>query len=244
MKSLIKGLVPKPIWQFLSSTYHEWFPSYSRDSYSQEGEDLVLERFLEGRRSGFYVDVGAHHPMRFSNTYRLYRRGWRGLNIDANPGSMDIFRRVRPRDINVEAAISAGNGQLTYYVFNDPALNTFDAERALALNSDIYHIVKEVNVSTRPLRELLDQYVPKGVPIDLLTIDVEGFDLQVLESNDWDRYIPEFVLIECLGVSDLAQAYDDPAAKFLLSKGYRAVSRMLNTLLFRRTGSHADSIRS
>ena len=67
---------------------------------------MLLDRFLCQRPSGFYVDVGAHHPIRFSNTFRLYRKGWRGLNIDANPGSMKRFHHTRPRDINIEAAVS------------------------------------------------------------------------------------------------------------------------------------------
>src|SRR5215510_10661697 len=67
---------------------------YRRTSFSQQGEDLILARLFEGQRRGFYVDVGAHHPRRFSNTFLLYRRGWRGLNIDAAPGSMRLFRLV------------------------------------------------------------------------------------------------------------------------------------------------------
>jgi hypothetical protein len=74
-------------------------------SYAQEGEDMVLRRIFEDQPLGFYVDVGAHHPVRFSTTYFFYRRGCRGINIDATPGSMDAFRRLRPRDINLEVAI-------------------------------------------------------------------------------------------------------------------------------------------
>jgi len=243
MKTLIKGLIPKPVWRSLSDTYQKLFPAYSRDSFSQEGEDLLLERYLQDRKTGFYVDVGAHHPLRFSNTYRLYRRGWRGLNIDANPGSMAIFKRLRPRDINVEAAVSAEKGMLTYYVFNEPALNTFDKERASATNGETYRIVDELRISTHPLSELLDQHVPNGIQIDLLTVDVEGFDVEVLESNNWERYIPEFVLIECLGVSTLAQAYEHPAAKLLLSKRYSLVAKTLNTVLFRRASSSTELFR-
>jgi hypothetical protein len=114
MKRQIKAPLPKPLLRNFERVRERWFRTYARESYSQEGEDMLLERFLEHRHSGFYVDVGAHHPRRFSNTYRLYRRGWRGLNIDANPGSMALFRHVRPRDINIEAAVSSVPQQLTY----------------------------------------------------------------------------------------------------------------------------------
>src|SRR5688500_1685041 len=67
-------------------------------SYALEGEDMVLRRLFEGKTRGFYVDVGAHHPRRFSNTYYFYRRARRGINIDAAPGSMEAFNRDRSRD--------------------------------------------------------------------------------------------------------------------------------------------------
>src|SRR5580658_8816405 len=79
---------------------------YFRHSFSQEGEDMILASFFEGKKNGFYVDVGAHHPKRFSNTHHFYIRGWRGINVDATPGSMKLFRRTRPDDINIEAAVS------------------------------------------------------------------------------------------------------------------------------------------
>lgn len=75
--------------------------SQSIASYSQEGEDVVLRRLFDSQPSGFYVDIGAHHPVRLSNRYYFYRCGWRGLSVDAAPGSMEMFRRLRPRDIAV-----------------------------------------------------------------------------------------------------------------------------------------------
>ena len=172
--------------------------------------------------------------MRFSNTYRLYRRGWTGLNVDANPGSMSIFGRVRPRDINVEAAVSAVREDLTFYVFNEPALNTFDKRLALQRAGGTYSIVKEVSVQTRPLRELLDQYVPHNTTIDFLTVDVEGFDYEVLQSNDWNRYAPEYVLVECLQTLTLDQANSDPIGKLLADQQYSIVAKTMNSVLFKR----------
>src|SRR5262249_37716331 len=104
--------------------------SFARTSFSQEGEDLLIDRIFERQDRGTYVDVGAHHPRRFSNTELLHRRGWRGVNIDATPGSMAAFRRLRPRDINLEIGIAATSGDRDFYIFDEPALNTFDAARA------------------------------------------------------------------------------------------------------------------
>jgi len=235
MKSLIRSLVPKAAWQRLMEFRERHFPVYAKESYAQEGEDMILERFLELRPTGFYVDIGAHHPLRFSNTYRLYRRGWRGLNVDAHPGSMKPFRKIRPRDINVEAAVSSTQQELTYYIFNDHALSTFNKDLALKHTVGPYSVVKEVKVMTLPLAQLLDQYVPAGTKIDLLTIDVEGLDYDVLRSNDWNRYAPEFILVECLESSTPDTATPDPVAQLLAEHQYAMVAKTMNTAFFRRT---------
>jgi len=248
MKRWFKALLPKPIREYSSQIRERWFNNYAKESYSQEGEDMLLERFLEHRHSGFYVDVGAHHPKRFSNTYRLYRRGWTGLNIDANPGSMTMFQRDRPKDINIESAVSSTRQQLTYYVFNEPALNTFKKDLALERVGELYSIIKEVDIVTVPLWELLDQYVPANTRIDLLTIDVEGLDYDVLRSNDWSRYSPEFILVECLDLSTLDDVRSDPVAQLLAGQHYLMVAKTMNTALFRLTkpapsGTQCDLLR-
>src|ERR1700676_3422099 len=99
-------------------------------SYSHEGEDMVLRRIFHTQTSGFYVDVGAHHPYRFSNTCYFYRRGWRGINIDPNPDAIMAFRRDRPSDVNVCVGVSDIAGVLSFPLFNEPALNTFDSTLA------------------------------------------------------------------------------------------------------------------
>jgi FkbM family methyltransferase len=241
MKAWIKSLLPNVLLQYISRFRQRWTISHAKESYSQEGEDLILERFLEFRPSGFYVDVGAHHPMRFSNTYRLYRRGWRGLNIDANPGSMALFQKMRPKDINIEAAVSSIGQELIYYRFNESALNTFRKELALERTSKAYSIIEEVKILTVPLCQLIEQHVPAGTKIDLLTVDVEGLDYEVLSSNDWGRYSPEFILVECLGASTLEQASSDPVAQLLFSQHYSIVAKTMNTVLFRLTQADSTS---
>jgi FkbM family methyltransferase len=206
-------------------------------SYSQEGEDRVLASLLfkiHGGKEisdGFYVDVGAHHPYRYSNTCFFYKRGWQGINIDAMPGSMAEFRKQRPRDINVESGIGRQRGMSKFYVFNVPALNTFDEDLAKARTNDAWRVTQTLDVPVAPLSEILKQYLPKGRTIDFLTIDVEGFDLDVLQSNDWKQYRPSVVLVETFGRSmdDLAL---DPVTGYLRSLGYVPYSKTVNTTLF------------
>lgn len=107
-------------------------------SFSQEGEDLILHRLFQDyehitktKLEGFYIDVGAHHPIRFSNTFSFYVKGWSGINIDPTPGGMEAFRNIRPRDVNLELAVSDKKEKLKFYLFEEPALNTCDENIAL-----------------------------------------------------------------------------------------------------------------
>lgn len=202
-----------------------------RRCYGQDGEDLILDRLLEGQKIGFYVDVGAHHPVRFSNTYLFYRRGWRGINIDAEPGSMRMFRKHRNRDINVECGVAARSGVFPYFRFNEPALNTFDENEAKLKDQPPYRLIERVDVRVRRLDDLLAEHLPSGQNIDFLTIDVEGKDLEVLESNDWDRFRPRFILAETLRTDILALA-SCPVVRLLGGKGYRPVAKAYNTTFF------------
>ena len=121
MKKLIKWVLPKSMTAYLRRELAMRFDWHAQRSYSLEGEDMILRRVFEWKMDGFYVDVGAHHPMRYSNTYFFYKRGWSGLNIDATPGSMRLFRKWRPRDINVELAIGKEHTVMRFFEFNDPA---------------------------------------------------------------------------------------------------------------------------
>lgn len=202
-----------------------------RVCYAQDGEDLILDRLLDGQQTGFYVDVGAHHPLRFSNTYLFYRRGWCGLNIDAEPGSMRLFQKYRGRDINVECGVAARLGKLPYYRFNEPALNTFDEAEANLKNRSPYRLVERVDVAVRRLDDLLEEYLPAGQVIDFLTIDVEGKDREVLESNDWEKFRPRFILAETLR-TDMLNLANCPVVQLLAGKGYRPVAKAYNTTFF------------
>lgn len=207
---------------------------YATKSYSQEGEDMILKRIFEKKKQGFYVDVGAHHPKRFSNTYLFYKRGWSGINIEAMPDCMRYFKKIRARDINLNIPVSSSEDVLTYYIFNEPALNGFD--RCLAKERDSsdtsYQIINEIKLKTRSLVSILDEFVPKNTKIDFISIDVEGFDLDVLKSNNWNKYRPKIILVEVLG-SSLKDIETSETTKFLGAQGYKAFAKTVNTVIYR-----------
>lgn len=206
---------------------------YSRFSFSQEGEDLVLFRLFEGIRSGVYVDVGAHHPFRFSNTYGFYRRGWCGVNIDAMPGSMGGFLKHRSRDVNVEMGVASNYSVMEYFSFQEPALNTFDKKLALERQASGCALKDTIRVECRPLGEILDRSLPLigATCIDFMSVDVEGFDLQVLKSNEWGRFRPKAIVVEALGF-DLEGVLSSDVAQYLHERDYVLFSKLHHSVVF------------
>lgn len=203
-------------------------------AYAQEGEDMMLARIFWEKKEGFYIDVGAHHPTKFSNTQYFYNLGWRGINIDALPGSMKIFNKERKRDINLEIPISDKQEKLTYYVFNYHALNSFSPELSKERNGlNDWKIVKEIELTTQPLSEVLDIHLPKGQSIDFLTIDVEGYDYKVLKSNNWEKYRPAILLIEDLNNLPIKQLSNSEVYNYIESCGYELIAKSFYTLLFK-----------
>jgi hypothetical protein len=194
----------------------------------------LLSRLLENKKNGFYIDVGSHHPKRFSNTYYFYKLGWRGINIDAMPGSMTIFDLMRPRDINLEIPISNTNEELTYYQFNEPALNTFSQELAKSRDDryEKYFIISENRLQPRRLEDVLDEHLPVEQKINFLTIDVEGLDYDVLVSLNLSKYKPELILIEALE-NDYLKITESPVYGLLKSHGYQILAKTMNTFFFK-----------
>lgn len=233
VKNFIKKIIPVKYHKFLIKMKSIFFDIYAIKSYSQEGEDIILRRILGKKKTvGFYVDVGAHHPKRFSNTYYFYKKRWRGINIDAKPGCMKFFRKMRPRDINLEFAISDKKQTLTYYCFNEPALNGFS--KTLSIERERkgeYKIIDEIKIETLTLAEVLNAYLPSNTAIDFLSVDVEGLDFQVLISNDWSKYRPNVVLVEDLNFS-FDSLNNSKIYKFLINKGYHLIAKTMNTFFY------------
>lgn len=188
-------------------------------AFSQEGEDLILSRLFESQSDGFYVDIGACHPTRYSNTYWAYRRGWSGLAIDASPGFKERFMRSRPRDIAMEVAVTETHGSYVFHVFDEPALSTLKSERADKLISEGTYKARAVSVLGMPIADILECYVPVTTQIDLMSIDIEGSESVVLRGIDWDRFKPRVLVVEVLDtVLDNVKEWRE--YDFLVSQGF------------------------
>lgn len=191
-------------------------------------------RYLGDKSTGFYIDIGAHHPRRFSNTFLFYKMGWSGINIDPNYDAISKFKAERPRDINLCLPISDTKQTLTYYMFNEPALNTFIKSLAdeYALSS-LYKVIKTQEIETHTLRSVLDTHVPAEQVIDFMTIDVEGLDLCVLKSNDWNKYRPNILLVEFLNFN-LNEFLHSELYIYLTSLDYQFIAKTYNTVFFKK----------
>jgi FkbM family methyltransferase len=208
---------------------------YSSKSFSQDGEDVVLNSFYENRKKhkGFYVDIGAHHPFRFSNTQYFYKKGWRGINIEPTVHLYKTFKRHRRKDINLNIGISNSPSSLTFYEFNEPALNGFDKELSTKRDSEgKYKIINTREIKVQRLSDVLDKNLPKNKEIDFFNIDVEGLDLDVLHSNNWDKYSPNYILIE--GNVNFNNISQNEIYNYLSEKKYRLSARTRRTFLFEK----------
>jgi len=216
----------------LKRLFHKFLKiKYLNKSYSQEGEDLIINRLFSGKTKGFYVDVGSHHPFRFSNTMLFYQLGWKGINIEPNSDQFELFIKYRKRDINLNFGISNKCDILKYFKFNEPALNTFCQEEASLKNKKPYQIVETIELEVKKLSDVLDSYLPEGQEIDFLSIDVEGLEVSVLQSNDWDKYLPSVLIIEILRTS-FDDLQNSEIFQFVINKGYVLHSKLCNSHIF------------
>lgn len=230
-RSFIKDLIPTSIKSWLN--YKDYTP-FQQIAFSQEGEDLLIDHFLIYKRNGSYIDIGANHPFKGSNTFFFYlNRDWKGLVIDPIPTTKHSFEKHRPNDIVVQCGIGEENSSMTFYVMNESMISSFSKDlidRRLASNPN-YVIEKEVEVPIYTLKSILDKNWEEGRKIDLMSIDTENHDLSVLKSNDWNKYRPSFIIVHDKQLS-LDHTSDSAIHNFLLTQKYRLRSRCFCSTIY------------
>jgi FkbM family methyltransferase len=197
----------------------------------QEGENIILERIFAKQFKGLYVDVGAHHPVRFSNTINLYQKGWTGINIEPNQETIKAFQKMKPKDINLNIAISTIKKSCNYYKFKEPALNTTDIKIVKIRERQGYKCIEKIIVPTQTLSQVFSKYCKKKSIIDILKIDVEGKELDVLKSNNWKKFVPKVIICELINV-DIEKLNKNHVYKFLKSKNYLLYCKLLQNGIF------------
>ena len=181
--------------KYLYFFFNKFFSNYYfNKSFSQGAMDLILDQIFKNKKKGFYIDVGCQHPIKNNNTYLLHKKGWSGVNIDLDEANIALFNYFRPKDHNINVAISNKIEDLDLYYYHQKSpINTLDEKISSKQNAKIE---KKIKVTTNTLTNVLNKISISN--IDLLSIDVEGFELKVLQGLDLEKYNPNIIVLEYL----------------------------------------------
>jgi len=191
-----------------------------KKTYSMNGEDIFINNYFKNKM-GFYVDVGAYHPLELSNTCLLYKRGWGGINIDINALSIDYFNFLRPNDVNINIAASNKKTIKTiYYQKKKSPLNTLKIKQAKKM---FIGNIKKSKVKSETLTTIIDNTKFKGKKINFLNIDTEGSDLEILKKLNFKKYKPELICVELVDSFNPNSKIikKNKIYKFLVNKKYK-----------------------
>ena len=189
-------------------------------SYSDNREDVVLDRVFPRGLKGFYVSVGAHDPVQNSSTKHFYDLGWHGINIEPVKQVFDRLAEARDRDINLNIGLGDTEGELTFYESPSQqgisALSTFSAESA-AKHRALGIVLNERAVPVSTLAKVCEEHVSQT--IDFMTIDVEGFEAHVIRGADWKLHRPRVLVVEATLPNSPIPSHED-WEPILLDAGY------------------------
>jgi hypothetical protein len=226
------GITNPRTWKHLIHTFEtSRFDNPFNVSWSQGGEDIGLVSALREISNGKFVDIGAHHPSRYSVTRKLSQLGWSGVNVDANPILLKPFEYCRPNDINIWACVGTESEYLLT-IFSEPAMSTVNADWRAKFLEQNQRVTSAIKVPGMSLRTIFDMHFNGGFP-DLLCIDAEGADLNVLQSAELSKGTgPEWLLLEA--DPPLSTVVKTPAVGLALELGYEVHLIMgMSTLLHR-----------
>lgn len=188
-------------------------------SYAHNHEDVMLNRVFRDVSDGFYIDVGAWHPVVGSVTMHFYAKGWSGINIEPAGHAYSLLSTHRPRDINLQVALGETPGVVELYETVGLGLSTVD-EQLGRKYLETYQNVLKVPVRVTTLAAICEEHLRRD--IDFMKIDTEGWELPVIRGGDWRRFRPRVVLVEAIVPQDLTPAWEawDP---FLIDQDYEFV---------------------
>ena len=193
-------------------------------SFSQKGEDVFVEEILNllGITNPNYLDIGANDPILLSNTYRFYLKGFRGVCVEPNPLLCAKFSKKRPKDVVLNMGATPDyEGILPFYKLSVDVLSTFikkEAERVMSTDASLS--IEIMKIPVMPLKTILSKYLDNKV--DFLSIDVEGSDLDLLTSLDFEDCRPAVICIETMDyMKPVWESYAGEVEKYMVKNGYR-----------------------
>ena len=210
-----------------------------KNYFSFSGVDILIENIFRNQKKGFYIDVGCQHPIKNNNTYLLHKRGWSGINIDLDKDNINLFNVSRISDDNINIAASNKINEVDLFFFHKKSpINTIDKKTSQFQKAKISSIKK---IKTNTLNNIIKSSKYSNRKIDLLSIDVEGHELPVLEGLDFDKYSPNVIVIEYLDLNvskleiknlNIENVINSEIYKFLTLKKYILVNSIYSDLIF------------
>ena len=202
-------------------------------TFSHVGEDIAVLRSVDELKliPKIYVDVGCYHPIHFSNTLLLHKRGWKGVNVDLEKSRIAEFEQLRPGDYNVLAAVSSKERDLKIFEYE----NALTDRLGEVHEEDLKSLIGSKPTGTRLIKARSLDSILQCCPwpirhIGYLNIDCEGHDLEVLQGLDLDRYQPAIITIEAYLEQEQRAIFDH-----LIPHDYQHKETLYKTLLFVKT---------
>mgnify|MGYP001236646664 CR=1 FL=1 len=172
-----------------------YYEKYSKKSYSLSNVDLVIERIFKNKKKGVFIDVGCNHPIKYNNTYLLYKKGWRGINIDLDQESIEQFNKLRSGDDNIQTLVTSFDDEEKelYFYHSRSAINTISKELAESRNKNFKKIKK---LKGKTLNSIIENSKFKGSKINFLSIDIENYEYEALKNFNFGKYDIDIIVTE------------------------------------------------
>ena len=223
---------------FFKKIYYE---KYSKKSYSISNVDLIIDRMFANLKNGFYVDVGCNHPIKFNNTYLLYKRGWSGINIDLDSKSINEFKKLRPKDYNVKKVVSSDEEIKDIYFYHErSAINTLSKELVDFRKTKPKEIFKE---KSSTLNKIIEDSPFKNKKINLISIDIENHEYEALKNFNFDKFKVDSIVTECSNITQKKMEIYNQSIEFihsskiynlLIKNNYKLINWVNSDLVFVR----------
>ena len=232
---------------YLKKIYYE---KYSKKSYSLSNVDLVIERIFKKKKKGIFIDVGCNHPIKYNNTYLLYKKGWSGINIDLDKESIKQFNELRTRDDNIQTLVTSfDNEEKDIYFYHDrSAINTISKELAESRKKKPKEIKKLKGLS---INSIIENSNFKESQINLLSIDIENYEYEALKNFNFKKYNIDVIVTEITDIKEknletynqsLEKILNTNIYKLLINNNYKLINWVNADLVFFNKNSSITSL--
>lgn len=218
--------------------------------YSANGEDYLLWQYFGFKKNGLYIDIGAFDGIHFSNTYSFDIQGWRGVCVEPNPIFFQYLAKSRPNSICLQYACVSDKTKTEANLFSEEMGLLSTTNKTPAYESFVEGRYKKrglsfggltlVTVPAVTINEVIAQYIPKNTAIDIVSIDVEGAEMDVLKGFDVNRGNPGIIVIE----SNHPQQTEEIVSYMATTHQYIYAGKLVENLFFVKTKADVDKIRA